>query len=132
MNTILSGSDPYVTAAAIDLLSDGAGTENVAVKIDSFSLADGLALSITPDVTTPEADDLSVFTVADSAKVKVVLVAAKSPDFANASETAVKTITINANEVKSEIVTAEELRAAIDAAGLNDAAFFKVRLEEAE
>ena len=132
MNTILSGSDPYVTAAAIDLLSDGAGTENVAVKIDSFSLADGLALSITSDVTTPEADDLSVFTVADSAKVKVVLVAAKSPDFANASETAVKTITINANEVKSEIVTAEELRAAIDAAGLNDAAFFKVRLEEAE
>ena len=75
---------------------------------------------------------MTVFTVADSAKVSIVLVAAKTPDFADARETAVKTITISANDTASEVVTAEELRAAIDAAGLGGAAFFKVRLEEAE
>ena len=131
MGAMLSGSDPYAMAAAIDMLSDGAVTENVAVRIASFSLEGGLELSITADVTADESN-LSLFTVADSAKVKVILVAAKSPDFADAREVAIKTITINANATTGETVTAEELGAAIDAAGLDDAAFFKVRLEEAE
>ena len=47
-----------------------------------------------------------------------------------AKETEVKTITIRANVETKEIVSADELRAAIDAAGLGDAAFFKVRLEQ--
>ena len=130
MNTILSGSDAATMAAAIDLLADGSsGSEAVAVRIDSFSLADGLALSITSDVQAADANDQSVFVTTDSANVKVVLVAAGSPDFSNAKETEVKSITIRANVETKEIVSAEELRAAIDAAGLGDAVFFKVKLE---
>ena len=70
--------------------------------------------------------------VVDSTDVKVVLVAATSPDFSNAKETPVKTITIKANVQKEELITADELRAAIDDAGFGDAAFFKVRLEAAQ
>jgi len=134
MNTILSGSDPDVTRAAAWLLAGDdsvVAPEVVAVRIAGFSLAEGLKLAISADVPQAGADDGSaIFTVAASAKVKVVLVAAKSPDFADAREAAVKTITIDANDTTSESVTAEELRAAIDAAELNDAAFFKVRLEQ--
>ena len=131
MNTILSGSDPAATAAAIDLLSAGSSNSgNVAVRIDSFSLTDGLALYITSDVQAADANDLSIFVTTDSADVKVILVASDSPDFANAKETVVKTITIAANAEKNETVSAEDLRAAIDAAGFGDAAFFKVKLEQ--
>ena len=131
MSSIISGSDPAVLAAGIDFLTDSsAGRENVAVKIDSFSLTDGLAMSITSDVPATEAGDLSFFVTTDSANVKVILVASDSPDFANAKETVVKTITIKANAETKEGVSAEELRAAIDAAGFGDAAFFKVRLEQ--
>ena len=118
-------------AAANDFFADSsAGTESVAVRIDSFSLADGLALSITSDVQAADAGDLSVFVTTDSANVKVVLMASDSPDFANAKETVVKSITIRANVETKEVVSADELRAAIDAAGLGDAAFFKVKLEQ--
>ena len=40
----------------------------------------------------------------------------------------VKSITIRANVEAKEVVSADELRTAIDAAGLGDAAFFKVKL----
>ena len=131
MNSIISGSDPAAMAAAIDLLTDSpAGAESVAVRIDSFSLADGLALSITSDVQPSDAGDLSVFMTTDSANVKVVLMASDSPDFANAKETEVKTITIRANVETKEIVSADELRDAIDTAGLGNSAFFKVKLEQ--
>ena len=133
MNALISGADPEATAAAAWLLSgngQAASPEVVAVRIAAFSLTDGLTLAISSDVPQVDASGLTVFTVSDSTDVKVVLVAAKSPDFADARETTVKTITIKANEPTNEIVTAEELRAAIDAAGLNDAAFFKVRLEQ--
>lgn len=131
MNSIISGSDPAAMAAAIDLLTDSpAGAESVAVRIDSFSLADGLALSITSDVQPSDAGDLSVFMTTDSANVRVVLVASDSPDFANAKETEVKTITIRANVETKEIVSADELRDAIDTAGLGNSAFFKVKLEQ--
>ena len=39
---------------------------------------------------------------------------------------------IKANVQKEELITADELRAAIDDAGFGDAAFFKVRLEAAQ
>ena len=100
------------------------------MRIDSFSLTDGLALYITSDVQAADANDLSIFVTTDSADVKVILVASDSPDFANAKETVVKTITIAANAEKNETVSAEDLRAAIDAAGFGDAAFFKVKLEQ--
>ena len=131
MNALISGSDMAAMAAGIDFFADSsAAAENVSVRIDSFSLADGLSLSITPDVQAADANDLSVFVTTDSANVKVVLVASDSPDFANAKETVVKTITIKANIKTEEGVSADELRAAIDAAGLGDAAFFKVKLEQ--
>jgi hypothetical protein len=131
MSTILSGSDPAATAAGVGLLSAGSSDAgNVAVRIDSFSLTDGLALSITSEVPASDANDLSIFVTTDSADVKVILVASDSPDFANAKETVVKTITIAANAEKNETVSAEDLRAAIDAAGFGDAAFFKVKLEQ--
>jgi hypothetical protein len=131
MNALISGSDMALMAAGIDFFAESsAGTENVAVKIDSFSLTDGLALTITSDVQAADTGDLSVFVTTDSATVKVVLMASDSPDFANAKESLIKTITIRANAEKKEIVSAEELRAAIDASGLGDAAFFKVKLEQ--
>ncbi len=132
LNTILSGSDPYATADAIDLISGGTVSEKVAVRIDAFSLDEGLSLVISSDVPQVDASESGVFMVSDSANVKVILVAADSPDFANARETMVKTITLKANEPKNEIVTPAELRAAIDDAGFGDAAFFKVRLEAAQ
>ncbi len=133
MNALVSGADPAATSAAAWLLSgdaDSAAPEVVAVRIDGFSLEAGLTLAISADVPRAEANGLTLFTVSDTADVKVVLVAAKSADFADARETTVKTITIKADATTSETVTAEELRAAIDAAGLSDAAFFKVRLEQ--
>ena len=130
MNTILSGSSSEVTAAAASLL--GGQSENVAVRIDSFSLTDGLALTVSSEVSQTETAGQAIFAVADSANVKVILVAATSPDFADAKETQVKTIAIRANVETREVVTADELKTAIDTAGLGDAAFFKVRLEAAE
>ena len=131
MNSIISGSDPAAMAAAIDFFTDSsADTDSVAVRIDSFSLADGLALSITSDVQVSDAGDLTVFVTTDSANVKVVLMASDSPDFANAKETVVKSITIRANVETKEVVSADELREAIDTAGLGNSAFFKVKLEQ--
>jgi len=131
MNSIISGSDMAAMAAGIDFFTDSlAGAENVAVRIDSFSLTDGLALSITSNVSATDASDQSIFVTTDSANVKVVLMASNSPDFAQAKESVVKSITIHANVETKEIVSADEIRAAIDASTMGDSAFFKVKLEQ--
>ncbi len=134
MNTLMSGSDPDATAAAFVLLSGDADSETgigqVSVKIDSFSLDAGISLTVTSDVDTSAGGAGGLFVVSDTAPVSVILVAAKSPDFSDARETTVKRITLRANADVTETVSAGEVQAAIEAAGLGDAAFFKVKLEQ--
>ena len=133
MSSLLSSPD-FATVQAMQILlsEDGQPAEQTTVRIESFSLDDGLSLSIATEVPQADATRETVFVVTDSADVDVVLVAAKKPDFVDARETTVKTITIKANAETKEVVSAADLKAAIDAAGFNDAAFFKVRLEEAK
>ena len=100
----------------------------VQVTIDSFSLADGVSLKVSSSLTPGE---YGAIVVNENATVDLYLVAAKTPDFADAREVLAKTITIKANEAR-EVVTAAELKALIETAGLGDAAFFKVRLQETE
>ena len=102
--------------------------ESVQVRIASFSLADGVSLKVSSDLTP---GDYGAIVVNENATVNLYLVAAKTPDFADAREVLAKTITIKANEAR-EVVTAAELKALIEEAGLGDAAFFKGRLQETE
>ena len=100
----------------------------VQVRISSFSLAGGVSLTVSSSLTP---GDYGALTVTENDDVNVYLVAAKTPDFADAKETLVKTgITIKANDETKEVVSAAELKAAIEAADLSDAAFFKVRIEK--
>ena len=104
--------------------------KSVEVRIDSFSLADGVTLTVSSDLTP---GDYGAIVVTENATVNLYLVAAKTPDFADAKEELVKTgITIKANDETKAVVSAAELKAAIERAGLGDAAFFKVRLESAQ
>ncbi len=131
MNTMLTGSNAESIAAAVALMGDGqVASGDVAVLIDAFSLADGLDLTVTSDVEGVSSGASTLFTVADSADVKVVLVAAKTPDFSDARETVVKTMAISAKGTSTMKVSAEEIAKAIRDADLGDAAFFKVRLEQ--
>ena len=134
LNTLANGSDAAVTKAAKKLLgkkttaaasAPAPVTEQVAVKIDAFSLAEGIALSVTSTVTG-ESDGL--FIVDDAATVSVRLVAAATPDFAGATEVPVKSVVIRANAAVQESVSAAEVQAAVKQAGLEGAAFFKVKL----
>ena len=131
MNSMLTGTDADSIAAAVELLGDGsdetAGAE-VQVRIDSFSLEGGISLTVTNDA---QPGDYGVFTVADSANVDVYLVASNKPDFSdNLPPIKVGTITIAAGKDATESISAEAIADAIQAAGLGDAAFFKVRLEQ--
>jgi hypothetical protein len=132
LNTLANGSDATVTKAAKKLLgkkttasAPAPVTEQVAVKIDAFSLAEGIALSVT-SMVTGESDGL--FIVDDAATVSVRLVAAATPDFAGATEVPVKSIVIRANAAVQDSVSAAEVQAAVKQAGLEGAAFFKVKL----
>jgi hypothetical protein len=99
----------------------------VQVRIDSFSLADGVSLKVSSDLTP---GDYGAIVVDENATVDLWLVAAKTPDFADATEVLVKAITIKADAETGAAVTADELKAVIDRDGLGDAAFFKVKLVE--
>ena len=117
------------TLAAANLLSASSAAqpakEVVYVSVDSFSLAEGVAISVTSEVTGGESEALAV---EGTATVTVYLVASGSVDFANATDVKVKTITIRANATSTATITAEELAQAIQANGLEGNAFFKVRL----
>ena len=123
----LAANDAQAIAAASQMLGGvpAAGGETVNVAITSFSRKDGIALEIGTEVAAVEG---SLVVVADSAKVGVQLVASETPDFADAKSVKVKDITIKANAVTRELVTAEEVEAAIKANGLDKAAFLKVKL----
>ena len=99
----------------------------VQVQIDSFSLADGVSLKVSSNLTP---GDYGAIIVDPNATVDLYLVAAKTPDFADAVETKVRTLTITADGETGVTITADELKDAIDTAGFGDAAFFKVRLEQ--
>ena len=70
----------------------------------------------------------SFITVGDAATVAVHLVAADAADFAKAEDVQVTTLTIHANAATPATIPAVELARAIKANGLEDKAFFKVRL----
>ena len=119
---LLISSQPVV-----DLLTN---PDAVQVRIDSFSLENGVTLTVSGDLTP---GDYGALIVDPTATVDLYLVAANTSDFADAKETLVRSrITIKADGEKGEVISAAELQAAIDAAGLSDAAFFKVRLEAAQ
>ena len=113
MGALLSGSEEAAAFA-------GSAEETTAVQIKSFSLENGLDLEV---VNAATADASSVIVFKDEATVQLSLVCATSPDFSDAVEVPVKTITIRSNDTVVESVTAEELAAA--RAQAPDARFFK-------
>jgi len=113
MGALLSGSEEAAAFA-------GSAEETTAVQIKSFSLENGLDLEV---VNAATADASSVIVFKDEATVQLSLVCATSPDFSDAVEVPVKTITIRSNDTVVESVTAAELAAA--RAQAPDARFFK-------
>ena len=117
------------------LAASAAGSASVAegdvtVSIDSFSLTDGLHLTVMSEVTEVATRARTIMTFSSTADVNVVLVAAKKPDFSDATEVVVDTLTLSAQGTAEMNVPAEKIKDAIDAAGLGESAFFKVKLEQ--
>lgn len=100
-------------------------SEKYAVKIDRFSLNDGIDVSVATEVTGV-GNELVI--VGNEATVGVVLVASDKVDFSNATEIRVKEIVIKANDTTPTTISAEEVKRAIESAGVDKAAFFKVKL----
>ena len=94
--------------------------ESTAVQIKSFSLENGLELEVVNKAT---ANAGSVITFTDEAQVQLSLACATTPDFADAVEVPIKTITIRSNDTTTLAVTSEELAAA--RAQAPNARFFK-------
>ena len=94
--------------------------ESTAVQIKSFSLENGLELEVVNEAT---ANAGSVITFTDEAQVQLSLACATTPDFADAVEVPIKTITIRSNDTTTLAVTSEELAAA--RAQAPNARFFK-------
>ena len=115
-------------AAANLLLGDTTGAsvkEDINVSIAAFSLADGITLDIS---TKTVASGSQYVTVSDSATVGVYLVASDSLDFSDSKSVWVKNLVIKANGKESEVVKAAELAPVIEANGLAEKAFIKVKL----
>ena len=123
INALVS-SDANVLAAAGTLLSAApvASNEKVTVSIASFSLADGIVVEVGTEVPGKTSEFV---TVADTATVSVVLVTSDTADFAKAKSVKVKDMVIKANAVTKDVITADEVKAALDGDG---AAFIKVKL----
>ncbi len=121
MGTLMNGSRGSALLAA-GLLSGNSAAETTAVRIKSFSLEDGLTLEV---MNESEVDTTGVITFNDTAEVRLYLVGASSPDFADAVEVPVKDdpITIRANDTVVEAVSGDELAAA--RAKIPNARFFK-------
>ena len=90
------------------------------MRIKAFSLDNGLELEV---VNESVSDAAGLITFNGTADVRLYLVCASSPDFADAKEEFVKTITIRSNDTVVEAVTSKELDAA--RAKAPDARFFK-------
>jgi hypothetical protein len=121
---------PVTLMSALVSVAPPVAEGEVAVRIDAFSLVDGLDLTVTSDVRDISGGAQSAVVFSNTANVNVVLVAAKKPDFSDAVETIVETLTLSAQGTTEVKVPAEKIRDAIDKAGLGDAAFFKVKLEQ--
>ena len=97
----------------------------MAVAIKSFSVENGLTLEVVS--ATAAASDLVVFK--DEAEVTLALACSVTPDFSDAVEVDVKTITIRANDTTDDIVvTAGELATA--RAKVPEARFFKAVIKK--
>ncbi len=103
---------------------------DVVVRIDDFSLDGGLDLTVMSDVTEVSTRAKTVMAFSSTADVNVILVAAKKPDFSDATEAIVETLSLSAQGTTEVKVPAEKIKATIDAANLGSAAFFKVKLEQ--
>ena len=95
------------------------------MRIKSFSLEDGIELEISNETA---AGASNVITFNGSADVQLSLACATKPDFSDAVELPVKTITIRANGTVVEPVTADELATA--RAKAPEARFFKAIIKK--
>ena len=124
MGALMNGSGPSaMMAASLLSASSDSAAEVTAVAIKSFSLEGGLVLEV---VNESKSDD--VITFKDQATVQLALVCASSPDFSDAVEVPIKSITIYAGKdgdpaTTTQAVTADELAAA--RAQVPNARFFK-------
>ena len=126
MGALLNSSGPSAMMAA-SLLSGSASSavETTSVRIKSFSLENGLELEVMNTASADDASGLIVFS--NEATVQLTLSCATTPDFADAVEVPIKTITIYANKTTDGVaVTPEELAAA--RANVPEARFFKAIL----
>ena len=108
-------------SASAQILADA--SENTAVQIKAFSLEDGLELEVVN--TTSGGDSSSMIVFSKQATVQLSLACSATPDFADAVEVPIKSITIYANQKTTDgiAVTAEELAEA--RAKAPEARFFK-------
>lgn len=128
MGSLVANGSPVALALLSSAPAASSQAKDVTtLKIESFSLEDGISLSVTSEASV---GDLTLYAIDDVATVTVWLVASETPDFANAVTTKVKTIEIRANDETVESVSAEEVKAAMEAAGVSSSAFLKVRLEK--
>jgi hypothetical protein len=121
----LMSASPIVAA---ELLSGGqtdVPQETTSVRIKSFSLEGGIELEISNETA---AGASNVITFNGSADVQLSLACATKPDFSDAVELPVKTITIRANGTVVEPVTADELATA--RAKAPEARFFKAIIKK--
>ncbi len=129
MNALLS-EDASSVAAMGTLLSAPAAIDEAAektvVKIDSFSLAEGVVVSVTTEVEGSTGNALTV--KGAEATVAVYLVASETVDFSAAKEVKVADFVIKANDTTAIEVPAEKLAAALKDGGLSSSAFIKVKL----
>ena len=99
--------------------------ETTSVQIKSFSLEGGLELEVS-NTTTAGASNAITFN--GSADVQLSLACATKPDFSDAVEVPIKSITIRANDTVVEPVTADELATA--RANVPEARFFKAIIKK--
>ena len=114
-------------SASAQMLADAA--ETTAVQIKAFSLETGLELEVVN--TTSGGDSSSMITFNNEATVQLSLMCATTPDFADAVEVPIKSITIYANKTTDGdgvAVTAEELANA--RAKAPEARFFKAIIKK--
>ena len=122
----LMSRSPLAAAQLLSGDNDVLPEETTAVQIKSFSLENGLELEVANTTSGSDASDLIVF--AKQATVQLSLACATTPDFADAVEVPIKSITIYSNDTTIGAVTAEELANA--RANVPEARFFKAIIKK--
>lgn len=126
----LMKGDSATVAAAADLFSEADAPtfrDQTVVRIDAFSLEDGITIAVGSEVTGVGNE---LVLVSKTAKVGVYLVASTTPGFESAETVKLTDLAIEANKTTNLDVKAADVKAALKANALENALFIKVKLVE--